>query len=45
MTINIAIIGTGSIAGDQHARAVQEVEGLQLWSVLSRDLKRAVQFA
>ena len=45
MTINIAIIGTGSIAGDQHAPAVQEVEGLQLWSVLSRDLKRAVQFA
>ena len=45
MTINIAIIGTGSIAEDQHAPAVQEIEGLQLWSVLSRDLKRGVKFA
>jgi len=36
MTFNIAIAGTGSIADDQLAPALAQVEDAQLWSVLSR---------
>jgi 1,5-anhydro-D-fructose reductase (1,5-anhydro-D-mannitol-forming) len=45
MTLNIAIIGTGNIADDQLAPGLKKVTGAQLWSVLSRDTKRAILFA
>ena len=45
MTINIAIIGPGKIAGNQLAPALAQVKGARLWSVMSRDLKRASEFA
>ncbi len=44
MTINIAMIGTGRIAGASLAPAVASVEGVRLWSVLSRDRGRAREF-
>ena len=43
--LNIAIIGPGRIADRFLAPAIQETQGLQLWSVLSRDLSRAKDFA
>ena len=45
MTLNIAIIGTGNIADDQLAPALTKVNGARLWSVHSRDTKRAILFA
>lgn len=45
MTLNIAIIGTGNIADDQLVPALKEVNDAQLWSVYSRDTKRAIRFA
>ncbi|MDF1590780.1 MAG: hypothetical protein P1P89_04625 [Desulfobacterales bacterium] len=45
MTINIAIIGPGKIAGNQLAPALAQVEGARFWSVMSRDLQRASEFA
>jgi predicted dehydrogenase len=45
MKLNIAIVGTGSIANTEHAPAFRELEHAQLWSILSRDMQRAVQFA
>lgn len=41
MTINIAILGPGRIAENSLAPAVARVDGIQLWSVLSRDRERA----
>ena len=43
--LNIAILGTGSIASGGHAPALLQSEHAQLWSVLSRDSNRAQQFA
>jgi predicted dehydrogenase len=45
MTMNIAILGTGRIADGQLAPALTEVDGAQLWSVLSRDPRRGREFA
>ena len=45
MSINIGIIGTGRIADMQLAPAMQHVNGCRLWSILSRDNKRAAEFA
>ena len=45
MSINVGIIGTGRIAHMQLAPAMQHVRGARLWSVLSRDEKRAAKFA
>jgi len=42
---NVGIIGTGNIASNRLAPAVANVPGVQLWSVLSRDLSRAASFA
>ena len=43
--LNIAIIGPGGIADDQHAPAVKLHPGAQLWSVLSRSKDRGRLFA
>lgn len=43
--LNIALIGTGSIASGGHAPALLQSQHAQLWSVLSRDSIRARQFA
>lgn len=43
--LNVAILGTGSIASGGHAPALLQSEHAQLWSVLSRDLDRATEFA
>lgn len=43
--INIAILGPGGIADDQHAPAVHLHPQTQLWSVLSRSHDRALNFA
>jgi len=43
--INIAILGPGGIADDQHAPAVKLHPQTQLWSVLSRSSQRAQTFA
>ncbi len=45
MSINVGIIGTGRIADMQLAPAMQQVAGARLWSILSRDNKRAADFA
>lgn len=45
MSINVGIIGTGRIAHSQLAPAMQYVKGARLWSILSRDNHRAVDFA
>lgn len=45
MSINVGIIGTGRIADTQLAPAMQYVDGARLWSVLSRDNRRAADFA
>lgn len=42
---NVGLIGTGNIANNRLAPAVANVPGVQLWSVLSRDLSRAASFA
>jgi UDP-N-acetyl-2-amino-2-deoxyglucuronate dehydrogenase len=43
--LNVAILGTGSIAAGGHAPALLATEHAQLWSVLSRDAARASEFA
>ena len=43
--LNVAIVGTGSIAAGGHAPALLATEHAQLWSVLSRDAERAREFA
>ena len=43
--LNIAILGTGGIAAGGHAPALLQTKHAQLWSVLSRDLDRATEFA
>lgn len=43
--LNIAILGTGSIAFGGHAPALLQSKCAQLWSVLSRDSARAQKFA
>ena len=45
MTLKIAMLGTGKIAGNQLAPALNLAEGGVLWSVYSRDLDRAHDFA
>jgi 1,5-anhydro-D-fructose reductase (1,5-anhydro-D-mannitol-forming) len=45
MTFHIAIAGTGSIADDQLAPALGQVEDAQLWSVLSREVERGRKFS
>ncbi|OED42532.1 hypothetical protein AB833_05845 [Chromatiales bacterium (ex Bugula neritina AB1)] len=45
MSINVGIIGTGRISHMQLAPAMQHIEGARLWSVLSRDNRRAAEFA
>ena len=42
--LNIAILGTGSIASGGHAPALLQSKHAQLWSVPSRDSARAQQF-
>jgi predicted dehydrogenase len=42
--LNIGIIGPGRVAA-RHAKALQEIDGMQLWSVAGRDLERTRQFA
>lgn len=43
--LNVAILGTGSIAAGGHAPALLESRDAQLWSVMSRDASRAKEFA
>jgi 1,5-anhydro-D-fructose reductase (1,5-anhydro-D-mannitol-forming) len=43
--IRFGIIGTGNIAKACHGPALQNVGGVTLWSVLSRDIDRAAEFA
>jgi len=43
--MNIAILGPGGIADDQHAPAVLNHQGTTLWSVLSRSAERAEAFS
>jgi predicted dehydrogenase len=43
--LNIAILGTGSIAAGGHAPALLQSKHAQLWSVLSREPERAESFA
>ena len=43
--MNIAILGPGGIADDQHAPAVRLHPDAQLWSVLSRSPERGAEFA
>ncbi len=45
MSVNFALLGTGRIAENQLAPAIAEVEGAELWSVLSRDEERALSLA
>ena len=45
MPINFAIVGPGRIARNQLAPALNQVHEARLWSVLSRDHERAVEFA
>jgi len=45
MTMNIAMLGTGRIADQNLAPAVSAVDGVRLWSVLSRDAERGREFA
>ena len=45
MPLNIAIAGTGSIVTDQLLPALNQVDGVQLWSILSRDATRATRIA
>lgn len=43
--MNIAILGPGGIADDQHAPAVLQHPDAVLWSVLSRSVQRGADFA
>lgn len=43
--LNLALLGTGRIAGDSLAPALATAEGARLWSVLSRSPERARAFA
>lgn len=45
MAINVGLIGTGRISETQLAPAMQAVSGARLWSILSRDNRRAAEFA
>ena len=45
MTLNVAIAGPGNIAHHCLAPALSKVRGAVFWSVLSRDSKRALNFA
>lgn len=45
MTINIAIVGTGGIAGNYHAPAIKKTETVNLWSVCNVNPKSASDFA
>ncbi|MCB1738980.1 MAG: Gfo/Idh/MocA family oxidoreductase [Gammaproteobacteria bacterium] len=45
MTIRFAVLGTAAIADTQLVPAIAQVPGAVLWSVLSRDLERAGEFA
>lgn len=45
MALNLALLGTGRIANDKLAPALAAVEGVRLWSVLSREEDRAGAFA
>ena len=45
MTVEIGLIGPGSIADRHLAPALKRVEGARLWSVLSRDVARGRDFA
>ena len=39
------MIGTGSIIGDRHVPALNRIDNAVFWSVLSRDISRAKEFA
>jgi 1,5-anhydro-D-fructose reductase (1,5-anhydro-D-mannitol-forming) len=43
--LRIGVIGTGSISENNLTPAIAEVEGAELWSILSRDKNRAEAFA
>jgi len=43
--LRFGIIGTGGIAGAAHGPALKQVDGVTLWSILSRDTTRAAEFA
>ncbi len=43
--LNVALLGTGRIAELRLAPAIIKARGVRLWSVLSRDLARAADFA
>ena len=45
MTLNFALIGTGGIVENGHANALAEPPSTQLWSILSRDVRRAEHLA
>jgi len=45
MTVNFGIVGPGKIAGRSLAPAIVAVEGAQFWSVTSRSIDRAKEFA
>ncbi|MDP6081551.1 MAG: Gfo/Idh/MocA family oxidoreductase [Arenicellales bacterium] len=43
--LRLGMIGTGNISRGALAPAIAEVDGVELWSVLSRDKTRATEFA
>ncbi len=45
LKLNFAILGTGGIAENGHAKALLSAKSAQLWSVLSRDQARGEEFA
>jgi predicted dehydrogenase len=45
MTVNFGIVGPGNIADRSLVPAVRSVKGAQFWSVASRSLERAKEFA
>ena len=45
MSFRIGLVGTGGIAGGRLAPAIRTLDGVELWSVMSRNLNRAQQFA
>jgi predicted dehydrogenase len=45
MKLNISLVGTGNIVENGHVQAIGIAKSVQLWSVLSRDILRAKEFA
>ena len=45
MTLKLGLVATGGIANSQLAPAINQADGVELWSIHSRDLGRAEAFA